>query len=287
MPKSRSNQAITSIIQEKKVNGFIKNLDWKNNPTKFDFRTSPEDDPKILTINTVREFGFSDNKKFLRATVNIDRSTSTLRSMSSDRNPNFEEEQLFLKFLVAGNASLFRYENGNLIRYFYKMEGDSIKQLIKKKYLVKDNSRVAANESYKQQLFNDLKCSSLSQRDIKNLHYDDVQLRDIFITYNTCSNGGYTLYDKKEKRDLFDLNVRLWLNNNNLTFQIYSPYNAIEETRFDTKLSFRAGIEGEFILPFTKNKWAFFIVPSYHYYKGEKKQVEGAKKWSTNPSRCP
>lgn len=253
-----------------KTDGFIKNIDWKDNPTEFEFKTSLDSDPKILLIRNVQEFGFPTIDKYVRATVDIDKSSNSLRSMDNDRNPQFEKEQLFLKLVVEGKASLLRYEKGNLVRYFYQIGNDSIKQLVYKRYLLKSVRMVATNERYKQQLLNDLKCSSISEADMKNLEYEDKGLKRIFIAYNTCENIDYTVYDKKANQDFFNLNLRVGLNNGNLSIQRYSPYSNTE-TKFGSKLGFRAGLEAEFVLPFNKNKWALIIEPTYQDYSAENK----------------
>ena len=45
------------IDQEgQRVEGFIKNQDWKNNPNSFKFRFSPQEDSKELSLKDVSLF---------------------------------------------------------------------------------------------------------------------------------------------------------------------------------------------------------------------------------------
>lgn len=70
------------IISEnnQKTECLIENIDWKNTPTNFRYRLS-NDSPIIdADIKTVKGFGISGQNKFIRATVNIDRSTKTCKT---------------------------------------------------------------------------------------------------------------------------------------------------------------------------------------------------------------
>ena len=65
-----------------KVDCLIKNVDWKNNPTKFQYKRSKDSDSQTATVQDVREFGIGDNTKYQRYTVAIDRSTHTLKKLT-------------------------------------------------------------------------------------------------------------------------------------------------------------------------------------------------------------
>ena len=102
---------------DEKVECFIKNIDWKNNPTDFKYRLTEEGETKTEYIESVKVFEIYGVSKFLRAVVNIDRSTSNINNLTTSKNPIFIEEQLFLKVLVTGKATLYYYEDGNLKRF--------------------------------------------------------------------------------------------------------------------------------------------------------------------------
>ncbi len=86
----------------------------------------------------------------------------------------------------------------------------------------------------------------------------------MFIAYNECHNETVKYLERKQKRDLFNLNIR--------PRYVYTSLNKSSNTEirnfdFDNKSSFGLGVEAEFILPFNKNKWAFTIEPTYPTYK--------------------
>lgn len=250
-----------------KVDCLIKNIDWKNNPTEFEFKLTENSDKKKETIKTVREFGIYNISKYSRHKVKIDKSSNDLNRMSTVRKATFQEEELFLKVLIEGKASLYSFEDGDLIRYFYSKDGSIIQQLIFKKYLNIDN-KIGTNNRYKQQLWNDLKCSTFKVSKVENVDYKKNELISFFVEYNECNNSEFTNFKEKQKKDLFNLSIRPGFNNSSLSIQ--NSVSSYRDTDFDNEFEFRFGIEAEFIMPFNKNKWSLIIEPTYQYFKSEK-----------------
>jgi hypothetical protein len=251
-----------------KIECLIKNIQWKNNPTDFDYKISENSNSENITIKSVKEFVIYDSSKYVRSLVNIDRSTEFINNLTYEGNPIFTEEELFLKPIVEGEANLYLYVEGNLKRYFYNKENTNIEQLVFKKYLNSDYA-VTLNNKYKQQLLSDLNCPSFKASKIAYLEYKEKQLVNYFIDYNKCDNKEYKSPVKNKKKNFFNLNVRPGVNSSSL-----SAENSISNNRdvdFDNELSFRLGLEAEFTLPFNTNKWSVIAEPSYQYYKSETK----------------
>ncbi|HET9057434.1 MAG TPA: hypothetical protein VFN30_11380 [Chitinophagaceae bacterium] len=249
-----------------KINCLIRNIDWRSNPKGFEYKLSQNEAIQKATIQTVKEFGINGISKYIRAKVNIDRSSDEINSMSPDKNPNFQEETLFLKVLIEGKASLFLYIDNNLTRLFYKLNDSEISQLVYKKYLINDN--IAQNDFFRQQLFMDLKCQEITLNDIKNINYEKKEIKRIFIKYNKCTNSSYITFEPTQKKDFFNLSLRPGLNYNNLTIQ--NTTSGSTNIDFGSKKNFRFGIETEFILPYNKNKWTIILEPTFQYFKSEK-----------------
>ncbi|MBN1989063.1 MAG: hypothetical protein JW783_06705 [Bacteroidales bacterium] len=250
---------------DQKIECYIKNIDWKNNPTEFDYKFTLNETAKRGTIQTVKEFGINDAIKYIRSTVKIDRSKDNTGNLSTDRVPNFREELLYLRVIIEGQASLLYYRDGNLTRFFYQLNNSEITQLVHKRYLI--NNKVAQNNLFRQQLLLALKCKDIRTNDITKLSYERRSLKRIFIQYNSCNNYNYTNYEPKNKKDLFSLSLRpsisfSSLNIDNTTAKSFN-------TDFESKTTFRLGVETEFILPFNKNKWSIVIEPTYQYFKAE------------------
>lgn len=250
---------------------LIKNVDWKNNPTEFEYKFSQNDTVHKATFKTVKEFGIYNVSKYIRAKTNIDKSSEQIDKMSSERNPNFQEELLFLKVLIEGKASLFLYIDGNLTRFFYKLNDSEIQQLVYKRYLIDDT--ILENNSFKQELFLKLKCEEIVLNDIKNLRYSNRDLEKLFIKYNKCTGSDYINYKTKQNKDLFNLTFRPSLNYSSL--EIQNSVLGFNDIDFRNKLGIRFGIEAEFILPFNKNKWGIIVEPTYQYFKSEQSKETG------------
>ncbi|MEN8187873.1 MAG: outer membrane beta-barrel protein [Bacteroidota bacterium] len=248
-----------------KIECLIKNIDWKNNPTEFEYKLSQNSAVQKTTIQAVKEFGINNVSKYIRAKTNIDRSSDQIDEMSSDRNPTFKEELLFLKVLIEGQASLFLYIDNNLTRFFYKLNDSEISQLVYKRYL--NDTKILNNNYFKQQLFLKLKCEKIGIHDIERLSYSKRDLEKIFIKYNICNSSNYIKYEKKQKKDLFNLTIRPGLNYSSL--EIQNSTSGSKDTDFGNNVGVRFGIESEFILPFNKNKWSLIIEPTYQYFKSE------------------
>ncbi|BFM44117.1 hypothetical protein CFS9_27580 [Flavobacterium sp. CFS9] len=253
---------------DQKIECQIENLDWKSTPTSFRYQLS--DNTNIITadIKTVKEFAITGQSKYIRSLVKIDRSSKNIENMSTDKNPDLKEETLFLKVLIEGKASLYLYSDGNLRRFFYKMDNTEIKQLIHKSYLIDQNSTIAKNNYFREQLFIDLKCENILQKEYEILDYSTNKLLKFFIKYNKCSDTNFATFESKEKKDLFNLTLRPRLNSSSLSIS-NSPLDYYD-FKFDSKTNLSLGIEAEFIFPFNKNKWAVIVEPTYQYYSSEK-----------------
>ena len=247
-----------------KINCLIKNVDWRNNPDEIKYKTGNNSEVKIATVKDISEFGVDNYSKYKRFTVNLDRSSDNPKYLSDVKHPEFKKETLFLKTIIEGDASLYEYIDGNLRRYFIKMKDKPIEPLIYKLYKTKNND-IGYNKAYSQQLLNNLKCNSITSKDIKKVKYNKKSLSDIFIKYNICKNSKYVNYEKQVKRDLFNFYIRPGLNFTSLTIDNNSAHSLY--AKFDSKMTIRFGAEAEFILPFNKNKWSIIVEPTYQYFK--------------------
>ncbi|KMQ71085.1 outer membrane beta-barrel protein [Chryseobacterium koreense] len=244
---------------------LIKNMDWKNNPDSFDYKTSEADKAQTATIKNVKEFGIYRGTRFLRAEVKIDRSSISLNNLTTDKNPDLREETLFLKELVKGDISLFKYAEPNQNRYFIQNNTGAIEQLIYKPYLLGAGDMVY-NKEFKNQLKQDLLCSAITEKEIENTEYKEKDLTAIFAKYNQCKNPENITVAKQETKGEFNLNIRPRMNFNSLEFS-----NSYEGLNFNmgSKTTFGIGLEFEYILPFNKRKWGIIIEPNYQYYQSE------------------
>ena len=70
-----------------KIECLIKYIDWENSPTKFDYKLSDSSPELSASIENVSEFVIYNTARFVKQTVNIDRSIRTISGMSSRPAP--------------------------------------------------------------------------------------------------------------------------------------------------------------------------------------------------------
>lgn len=258
-----------------KTECLIKNIDWKSSPTEFEYQLASDAEIKKESIKNIREFGVYNSAKFIRETVDIDRSSVNIQDLSRERNPIFKQETLFLRVLVEGGYNLYEYSDGNLRRFFYSSKDKKIEQLVYKQYMAlhRYNYKPALvqatkNNYYQQQLLNDMKCETITLKTVENVDYKRGDLMNFFKEYNQCNNSAPTYFEKKPKRNVFDLTIRPRMNYSSLSISD-KPVQKFK-TQFDSELEFGIGVEMEFYLPYNKNKWSVIVEPTYHTYTTEK-----------------
>ncbi|TDO84253.1 outer membrane protein with beta-barrel domain [Flavobacterium chryseum] len=257
----------------KRTECFIKNLDWGNNPTDFKYKIQVSDnDYKTATIADVEEFGVENITTFKRAKIKMDRSLDDLSKVSQTGKPVFEENTLFLRLLVQGEATLYSYKEDNLIRYFYETKTIPLEQLVFLKYIViedgKSTGELKENNYYKQQLNNNVRLSNTSDSDIKNLQYKKADLTKYFLKYNNNDNKETNRELSKTSKDHFLLKITPGISFVSLTMNDGDIPSL--DVKLDNKTSFKIGLEAEYVLPFNKNKWSIFLNPMYQKYENSK-----------------
>ena len=251
-----------------RINCLIKNSDWRNNPTEFKYKLSEDAEIKTRTIKDIVEFGLNSYSKYKKVTVDIDRSIDDLSKDSFEGKANFIKETIFLKVLIEGAATLYKYRAKNTTLYFFNMTDGEVEQLVFKSFLTAYNT-IGKNEKYKRQLSMNLKCESITMNEIKDIDYRKNDLIELFVEFNQCKNGNFVKLEKSKDNDIFNLSIRPGFSSSSLSLQ--NNYSDFKNVEFDNESSFRIGLEAEFLLPFNKNKWGVILEPTYQSYKSEKK----------------
>ena len=254
---------------------LIKNIAWKNNPIAFEYKKDENSTIETATIQSVKEFEIYNSSRYIRETVKIDQYSQTLDNLSTSKEPIFVEKQLFLKVLIQGKANLYSYD-GNI--FFYNVDNSKIEQLIYKSYYFRENE-IAKNDQFKQQLFNAFNGSEITINRLINIEYKKNSLIPIFEEYNKYQNSEFINFEKKEKKDLFNISIRPRINNSSLEMKNY--FSDSGDLSFGNKINFGFGIEFEYIFPFNKNKWSLSTEPTYQNFKSEveinESKVSGGK----------
>ncbi len=249
---------------------LIKNEEWRNNPTSFLYRMDESGEIKTQNIQGVKEFGIDNESQYKRFTVKLERSINEAKSFSQNRNPEWKTETVLLQTLVSGQANLYLYTDSAVTKYFYDTPAVPVEQLIYLKYL-NSNDYIVENKMFTQQLHNNVRCANTPDKSFEKMGYNRKSLVKHFTAYNSCFGSAaektvdYTAKDKE--RDQFVLRITPAVFQTKL--EVNDPgtfYNM--DTSFDATV-FRFGLDLEYIFPFGKNRWSFFVNPGYQSFKGE------------------
>jgi len=248
---------------DQRVECLIKNVDWKDNPTEFEYQLTTDSDKEKGTLPNIKEFGINGFSRYVRAETKIDISPADIDNLSKERNPVWEKQLMFLKVLVEGKATLYYYEKDALIRFFYSVSDTAIKQLIYKEYYTSDN-QVAENFKFREQLWIDVRCADATMSSVENIRFNRTELERYFKKFNASDGNKAVVYDNNKKRDSFHLRFTPGLNYS--WASVTNVDNTSSKVDFNDQINFRIGFEAEVRLPFNKNKWGIMFDPSYQYF---------------------
>ncbi|RQP14172.1 MAG: hypothetical protein EAS48_02230 [Chryseobacterium sp.] len=246
---------------------LIKNNEWLNNPSAFEYRANSDQAIKTNSIENAKMFGFYDGETYLRADVDIDRSSSDLKQLSSSSKPQFNTEQLFLRQLSDGKAKLYVYRDGNLVRYFYAMDNQVPRQLIYKPYSV-DEVTVGYNTEFRRQLEDLANCPSMNIRRINRTEYTERSLQNLFNEYNNCTGTETSANANIQEKRTSSIHLAA---RPRVNFSKMTAASGNLSYEVDGKIGFGLGLEAEYILPFNKGKWGALFEPTYASYKSDGK----------------
>lgn len=253
-----------------KFEGLIKNLDWSQSPSQIEFKEDNTTISRLIGIDKIKGFEIDNKVKYIKAEVDVDISSDDTNSLDDDEKPRFIKKTAFLKAVVEGEFTLYKYNNDNVIRFFYNKE-NHFEPLIFKRYLI-SGTQITKNNKFISQLKTLSNCDNISTSEILNLEYKESDLKDIFIKFNTCGNVEYKNYSKETYKNLFHLSIRPGINFSSLNVDNHK-YIDVFGAGFERQTNFRVGLEFEFVLPFNNNKWSIIAEPTYQYFKAGKREV--------------
>jgi len=131
-------------------------------------------------------FGVSGKQTFVRQTIQVDKSSTNYYTISTQRNPEFETETVFLSKIVEGKANLYLYRvEGHSLFYFNKT-GQPIQPLVYKIYESPVSHKKKENNRFQQQLATNLRCNNPKIKNLESIDYNATDLERVFIRYNCC-----------------------------------------------------------------------------------------------------
>jgi hypothetical protein len=249
-----------------KVDCYINDNRWFKNPISFNYRLSLKGETKTANIADVKEFCIYNSSKFIRTMVDIDTSSTTLRNLSDVRRPLWKQNQIvFLRSLIEGEASLYYYTEGSYERFFYSCKGVPINQLVYKEYIY-NLYKTAFNDSFRLQLYYNMRCPD-SKEYPTNLKFNKNELITYFEDYNNCVGAPSTKTDLVKNKGIFSLSFSAGVAYS--TMSVSKAYHSYTNVDFGGKLTPLFFSELEYIMPFNNNKWGIVVSPIYQAYSAE------------------
>lgn len=241
------------------VNCQIKNYEWKNNPTEIEIKENEV--TRIVKLNDINEFKVGE-LHYVKRDIEVDKMEDVLDyNVNFKSEPEFTKETALLKVLIEGDANLYSYANGNILKFFYNTkEQPEVKQLIYKVYMI-DDIKSAKNTEYKNQIKKFLKDTPL-EKNITGVEYNSTSLTKIFKKYNEYKGVKYE--DKKVTfSEQFKFTVKAGFFSSSVnTNAVFGP------TDYNKKINIpKIGLELEYYLPVNKKSWSFFAGIDYNSYK--------------------
>jgi hypothetical protein len=246
-----------------KTECLIRNVDWLYNPTFFEYKADSNAPKSRKEVSEVTEFGIEHVIKYISTKVKIDRSSDNLddNEISNSFAPEWKEEQVFLKVLTEGDATLFSYEEQGFLRYFYKTDSSSIEQLIYKRYKKPGEISFEYNRNYLNQLFAHVNCMHSPANSLENISYSSKALLNWFQKHNQCANPNSKPYLITKKKKWFSPKILAGVDY--LSYRSGNSVNPAESNiNYNSKIGLTYGAELEFFLPFNNNKWSTFLESS-------------------------
>ena len=240
-----------------KTECLIKKANYADISKNISYKLSEDAKIETASLNSIKEINIYDTNKFIKRKVDIGRATPQNKD---DIDFTYNAEELFFSVLVEGEASLFsQYDNGSEI-FFFSVNGIELKQLVYKTWM-SDNKIERKTNRFRKQLFDNLMCETISFDTANKLKYQKKDLIDFFIKFNDCKNSDATVYNKKER--IFNVNLRPRVNFTSLILDETGDRLNPRSFDFGSQTTFGFGVEFEAILPFSNNKWAIALEPTY------------------------
>lgn len=221
-----------------RVEGFFKDADFTD-ASLLQFKETKVTPYHTFPANEAKEYGIGTAYKFVKVTVKYDASSSYDDGITSDSEPEWKEDTIFLNVLMEGSLTLYSYYHKGF-KFFYSVSGAAPQQLIYKKYKAADG-QILKNETFKEQLSKDAVCEKLKSSDYNDLYYTKFSLEKFAGKYNTCKNDKPSTYTNQSKKDENSITIAVYAGVRSSSFKIKNSDPAVAK---DNAFNWAAGIEG-------------------------------------------
>jgi hypothetical protein len=263
----------------------VKNRDWRLTPKEFECRGSEHAAPFYATLKNTTEVGVA-NRVFTKYTVDVEQSNSELAYLDDKEYAKYKTVTVFLELLVDGEIRLYKYYNRGIPKYFYKQEGGQPIPLEYKMY--KQGTKILYNRTYKSTL-QQLMGNRITQTELfRTVEYNDTDLVTLFRQYNgvttplaqalspaatSTDTTAVTPVTARVTKGIVTARVGAGIVLQTLKTADVGPNE--DDFDFGAKANAVFTVEGEWLLPFNRNKWGLFLGVTRQTYSNNGKGTLG------------
>lgn len=245
--------------------GLIKNMYWTENPKNIVFKKGADQVATEVALTDINAFQIPNYYRYERHVVAVDQSLNQINSLSNQRAPIFESEDVLLKIIADGEATLYKYSDNGLLRFFYKQktkDSDTLNPLVYKQYQPATGG-IRTNNRFQQQLSR-LSCTNGKFLQATKVNYREKSLVNFFNAYNECNNNSIEVTNQTSQKWIINVKAMAGLVSSSIENKIVFTF-----TEFPTKITPTFGGEIEILLPFDNNKWGVFTGVNTMNYEAE------------------
>lgn len=251
----------------KRINCLIRNMSWKDNPVEFTYKLEKSGSPEKGDIHSIQEFGIDNQSKYVNAKVRIDPSNKPGPGLINKLDPVWTRDTLFLKVLLEGEASLYGYNKGKVVRFFFSAGDSVIHPLIYKE--VHEGNTIIKNNDFRQQLWDKLKIPRSSFETLKTVEYTEKDLKNYFKAYNGNFDKPVSEIIPPAKKKVINLKVTPGVTYSSGSFSYIKSDGKKADLTFDSKPGIRLGVEAELALPLHQYRWGILFEPNFQSYNSD------------------
>ncbi|MCX2743263.1 hypothetical protein OO013_05270 [Mangrovivirga sp. M17] len=255
-----------------RFDALIKDILWDYPPESITVKLPDSQNLREVLTKDIREIGIGSEAKMIFKTVKVDKSSSETNKLNFDEAPDFSTEEVMLQVLIEGKANLYKYQKGkSFIRFYFSDGNGDIKPLIYKKYMANER-QIKENDEYRRQLWRELKNNDLSVNYYNNILYREKDLIQYFTKYNLKFTEPIKVYERETKHRLSPIEISI---RPGITISSLDVENSLANNNrlisYQNTIGYRLGINISYKLPFTNNKGAMFIEPTFSWvnFEGE------------------
>jgi hypothetical protein len=253
------------------IKGLIDYRNWEKNPHQVSFKETKTSPPSIYKAQDLIEFSVA-GENYKGGIFSVDKSSYKMDELDYSPNYIFTADTVFLRTLIAGEKSLYYYNDNTGKDHFFIRNNGSYELLLYKLYLkdIAGKPTLVTDKSFIRQLVLYLgECANMDVK-VAAAEYKMNDLHDLFDGYYRCKGKLPAYRQGKEKaKTEFGILAGLTITHLKVIKSGGSThlFDYLTKAKFSTSAGFTGGIFFNVILARNLEKWAVNNEILYSSYK--------------------